>query len=65
VHIHVGRARMRVTAPCGNGQFSRLSALDVVTGENGRPWRGVLLEDCELSLHLMMAGHRNEYTEDI
>ena len=48
----------------GNGQFSRLSALDVLTGEHGEPWRGALLEDYELSLHLMMTGHRNEYTPD-
>jgi 1,2-diacylglycerol 3-beta-glucosyltransferase len=47
----------------GNGQFSRLSALDVVAGGDG-PWRGALLEDYELSLHLMMTGHRNEYTQD-
>jgi 1,2-diacylglycerol 3-beta-glucosyltransferase len=35
----------------------------VVAGEDG-PWRGALLEDYELSLHLMMTGHRNEYTQD-
>ena len=48
----------------GNGQFSRVSALDVVAAANGEPWRGALLEDYELSLHLMLAGHRNEYTQD-
>jgi cellulose synthase/poly-beta-1,6-N-acetylglucosamine synthase-like glycosyltransferase len=48
----------------GNGQFSRVSALDVLADENGEPWRGALLEDYELSLHLMMTGHRNEYTQD-
>ena len=48
----------------GNGQFSRLSALDVVADKNGDPWRGALLEDYELSLHLLMTGHRNEYTQD-
>ncbi len=48
----------------GNGQFSRLSALDVVADEYGEPWRGALLEDYELSLHLLMTGHRNEYTQD-
>jgi 1,2-diacylglycerol 3-beta-glucosyltransferase len=47
----------------GNGQFTRLSALDTVADETG-PWRGTLLEDYELSLHLMLAGHRNEYTPD-
>jgi 1,2-diacylglycerol 3-beta-glucosyltransferase len=48
----------------GNGQFSRVSALDVLADANGEPWRGALLEDYELSLHLMMTGHRNEYTQD-
>lgn len=48
----------------GNGQFSRLSALDTVADEHGRPWRGALLDDYELSLQLMLAGHRNEYTQD-
>jgi len=48
----------------GNGQFSRVSALDVLTDEHGEPWRGALLEDYELSLHLMITGHRNEYTQD-
>jgi 1,2-diacylglycerol 3-beta-glucosyltransferase len=62
--IQVTRRRTRTVGLGGNGQFSRLSALDGVTDEHGRPWRGALLEDYELSLHLMMAGHRNEYTED-
>ena len=48
----------------GNGQFSRLSALDTLADTNGEPWKGALLEDYELSLHLMMTGHRNEYTPD-
>jgi len=62
--IQITRRSTRTVGLGGNGQFSRLSALDVVTDENGRPWRGALLEDYELSLHLMMAGHRNEYTDD-
>jgi 1,2-diacylglycerol 3-beta-glucosyltransferase len=62
--IQITRRRTRTVGLGGNGQFSRLSALDGVTDEYGRPWRGALLEDYELSLHLMMAGHRNEYTED-
>jgi cellulose synthase/poly-beta-1,6-N-acetylglucosamine synthase-like glycosyltransferase len=48
----------------GNGQFSRLSALDVVADENRRPWRGALLDDYELSLHLLLTGHRTAYTQD-
>jgi cellulose synthase/poly-beta-1,6-N-acetylglucosamine synthase-like glycosyltransferase len=62
--IQITRRRTRTVGLGGNGQFSRLSALDVVTDAWGRPWRGALLEDYELALQLMMAGHRNEYTED-
>ncbi len=61
--IQVTRKFTRSVGLGGNGQFSRLSALDVVADEDG-PWRGALLEDYELSLHLMMTGHRNEYTQD-
>jgi cellulose synthase/poly-beta-1,6-N-acetylglucosamine synthase-like glycosyltransferase len=61
--IQETRVLTRTVGLGGNGQFSRLSALDTVTGAAG-PWRGALLEDYELSLHLMLAGHRNEYTQD-
>lgn len=48
----------------GNGQFSRLSALDVIGGQAGDPWHGSLLEDYELSLHLMLAGYEIRYAHD-
>lgn len=48
----------------GNGQFSRLAALDAVAGTEDRPWHGSLLEDYELGLHLIMAGYQNEFTTD-
>lgn len=47
----------------GNGQLTRLSALNSITDSNG-PWRGSLLEDFELGVHLLMAGWRNVYTND-
>jgi cellulose synthase/poly-beta-1,6-N-acetylglucosamine synthase-like glycosyltransferase len=62
--VQITRRRTMSVGLGGNGQFTRLSALDTVTDENESPWRGALLEDYELSLHLMMTGHRNEYTED-
>jgi 1,2-diacylglycerol 3-beta-glucosyltransferase len=46
----------------GNGQFARLSALDALAGEFGRPWHGSLLEDFELGVHLLLLGWRNAYT---
>ncbi|MFE2757067.1 glycosyltransferase [Actinosynnema sp. NPDC059335] len=48
----------------GNGQFTRLSALDAVAGPAGRPWRGSLLEDFELGVHLLTAGWRTGFTMD-
>jgi 1,2-diacylglycerol 3-beta-glucosyltransferase len=61
--IQETRMLTRTVGLGGNGQFSRLSALDTVS-EGAGPWRGALLEDYELSLHLILAGHRNEYTRD-
>lgn len=48
----------------GNGQFARLSALDSIAGEAGTPWRGSLLEDFELGVHLLTAGWRTGFTMD-
>jgi len=48
----------------GNGQFTRLSALDSIAGPDGRPWRGSLLEDFELGVHLLTAGWRTGFTMD-
>jgi 1,2-diacylglycerol 3-beta-glucosyltransferase len=62
--IQVARQRTGTVGLGGNGQFSRLSALDMVTDEAGRPWRGALLEDYELGLHMLLAGQRNEYTRE-
>ncbi|MEU6640945.1 glycosyltransferase family 2 protein [Saccharomonospora sp. NPDC046836] len=48
----------------GNGQFTRLSALDSVGGADRTPWRGSLLEDFELGVHLLTAGWRTAFTPD-
>ena len=42
----------------GNGQFTRLSALDKIASEYGKPWHGSLLEDYELGVHVLLAGYR-------
>jgi 1,2-diacylglycerol 3-beta-glucosyltransferase len=62
--IQIARQRTGTVGLGGNGQFSRLSALDMVTDEAGRPWRGALLEDYELGIHMLLAGQRNEYTRE-
>jgi len=62
--IQMIRQRTKTVGLGGNGQFARLSALDAVAGTDERPWHGSLLEDYELSLHLLMAGYENEFTMD-
>lgn len=62
--IQLLRQRTGTVGLGGNGQFTRLSALDHVNDVYGRPWHGALLEDYELSLHLLTLGHRNEQTLD-
>lgn len=48
----------------GNGQLSRLSALDAIAERAGTPWHDALLEDYELGLHVKLAGYRNEYLHE-
>jgi hypothetical protein len=62
--IQVARRRTGTVGLGGNGQFSRLSALDMVTDEAGRPWRGALLENYELGIHMLLVGERNEFTRE-
>ncbi len=47
----------------GNGQFTRLAALASVADAAG-PWRGALLEDFELGVHLLTEGWRTGFTRD-
>lgn len=48
----------------GNGQLTRLSALRTIAGPDRRPWRGSLLEDFELGVHLLTSGWRTAFTTD-
>jgi len=48
----------------GNGQFSRLSALDEIARRYSQPWHGALLEDYELGLHILLVGYRNRFVYD-
>ncbi|MDH6544040.1 glycosyltransferase [Streptomyces sp. SPB4] len=59
--IQMSRRHSRTVNVGGNGQLTRLSALDSIAGADG-PWKGSLLEDFELGLHLLVAGWRNVYT---
>lgn len=61
--IQLSRRVSRTVNVGGNGQLARWSALSEISTESG-PWRGALLEDFELGLHLLLGGWRNAYTPD-
>lgn len=48
----------------GNGQFSRLSALDSIAESDGAPWGTALLEDFELGIRLLTRGWKTGYSAD-
>ncbi|ANF32331.1 hypothetical protein A0130_12190 [Leifsonia xyli] len=48
----------------GNGQFTRLSVLDLISEDHGAPWHGALLEDYELGLHVLFEGFENRQVHD-
>lgn len=49
----------------GNGQFTRLSALDRIAAVERRPWQhNALLEDYELGVQMRLAGYRITHTAD-
>ncbi|MGN6693953.1 MAG: glycosyltransferase family 2 protein [Aquihabitans sp.] len=58
------RERTGSVAMGGNGQFTRLSVLDAIAEQAGSPWHGALLEDFELGIHVLLAGHRTAYCHD-
>ncbi|RLK54063.1 cellulose synthase/poly-beta-1,6-N-acetylglucosamine synthase-like glycosyltransferase [Actinokineospora cianjurensis] len=61
--IQLSRGKTGTIAMGGNGQFTRLSALDSIAHGLG-PWRGALLEDFELGVHLLTAGWKTGFTVD-
>jgi cellulose synthase/poly-beta-1,6-N-acetylglucosamine synthase-like glycosyltransferase len=62
--IQMSRRFTGSVAMGGNGQFTRLSALDSIAGPHGQPWRGSLLEDFELGVYLLTEGWRTRFTVD-
>ena len=62
--IQLSRGYTGTISMGGNGQFTRLSALDSIAGADGTPWRGSLLEDFELGVHLLTAGWKTGYSRD-
>ncbi|WP_232247683.1 glycosyltransferase family 2 protein [Kitasatospora azatica] len=62
--MQLSRRTTRTVAMGGNGQFARLSALRTIAEGAPGPWRGSLLEDYELGLHLKLAGWHTAFTRD-
>lgn len=58
------RVRTGTVGLGGNGQFARLSVLDIIAKEHGSPWHGSLLEDYELGLHVVLAGFEVRHVQD-
>ncbi|MEU5778842.1 glycosyltransferase [Streptomyces venezuelae] len=59
------RARTGSVGLGGNGQFTRLTALDRIAAAERRPWqRDALLEDYELGLHMILGGYRVTHIAD-
>lgn len=58
------RRHMAIGGLGGNGQFTRLSALNRVAEHHETPWQRALIEDFELGVHILLAGYRIEYCHD-
>jgi 1,2-diacylglycerol 3-beta-glucosyltransferase len=61
--IQTSRGITRTISMGGNGQFTRLAALESIADDAG-PWRGALLEDFELGVHLLTEGWRTGFSRD-
>ncbi|MDX3763422.1 glycosyltransferase family 2 protein [Streptomyces sp. AK02-04a] len=62
--IQISRRITKSVCMGGNGQLSRMSSLDELAGHDREPWRGSLLEDFELGLHIMLAGYHTGYATE-
>lgn len=62
--IQMSRGYTGTISMGGNGQLTRLSALNSIAGPRLRPWGGSLLEDFELGVHVLTAGWRTGFTVD-
>ncbi|MFG3258013.1 glycosyltransferase [Streptomyces sp. NPDC048172] len=59
------RSRSGAAGLGGNGQFTRLAALDRIAAAERHPWQGgALLEDYELGLHMLLNGYRTTHLAD-
>ncbi len=65
VAMQMLRVRVGSVGLGGNGQFTRLSALDDIAASGEPPWRrGALIEDYELGVRLQLHGHRLTHIAD-
>lgn len=58
------RRRLGSVGLGGNGQFTRLTALNRIAEEYGAPWHRSLLEDFELGLRVLLTGGRTQYCHE-
>nr|WP_217498795.1 glycosyltransferase family 2 protein [Leifsonia sp. C5G2] len=58
------RGRTSTVGLGGNGQFTRVSVLHAIDELKGQPWHGSLLEDYELGVHVLLAGHQIRHLHD-
>ncbi|MBK0330738.1 glycosyltransferase [Brachybacterium sp. MASK1Z-5] len=62
--MQVLRTRTGTVGMGGNGQFTRLTVLDALTEERGKPWGRKLSEDYELGLNILQLGMHNHYSRE-
>ncbi|MDN5685921.1 MAG: glycosyltransferase [Brachybacterium sp.] len=62
--MQVLRVRTGTVGMGGNGQFARLSVLDALTAQHGKPWGTKLCEDYELGLNILEMGMRTHYVRE-
>ncbi|RJQ76317.1 glycosyltransferase [Pseudonocardiaceae bacterium YIM PH 21723] len=62
--IQLARKYTGTIAMGGNGQYTRMSALNSIAGDTDSPWGGSLLEDFELGVHLLIAGWKTTHSRD-
>ncbi|PWH06442.1 glycosyl transferase [Brachybacterium endophyticum] len=62
--MQVLRTRTGTVGMGGNGQFTRLTVLDALAEQRGKPWGKKLSEDYELGLNILQMGMHNHYIRE-
>jgi 1,2-diacylglycerol 3-beta-glucosyltransferase len=64
---HIQNSRQYSASAClgGNGQFSRISAMETVVARRGFPWTACLSEDFEFGLQLALEGWNTRHLHNV